>query len=80
MEQLEVVASRIFSVEDILADQTYHERGDIITVDDADLGPVRMQGVIPTLTNHPGTVWRTGPRSRRGQRSGLQGVPRPDRG
>ena len=76
MEQLEVVASRIFSVEDIIADPTYNELGDIITIDDADLGPVRMQGVIPRLTNHPGTVWRTGTRSRRGQRSGLQGVPR----
>ncbi len=61
MEQLEVVASRIFSVEDIIADPTYNELGDIITIDDADLGPVRMQGVIPRLTNHPGTVWRTGP-------------------
>lgn len=61
MEQLEVVASRIFSIADIVKDQTYAELGDIITVDDRDLGPVRMQGVIPRLTNHPGAVWRTGP-------------------
>ena len=44
---LEVVASRIFSAADILEDETYAELGDIITVDDDDLGPVRMQGVIP---------------------------------
>jgi crotonobetainyl-CoA:carnitine CoA-transferase CaiB-like acyl-CoA transferase len=61
METLEVVASRIFSIADIVADPTYAELGDIITVDDADLGSVRMQGVIPRLTNHPGRVWRTGP-------------------
>lgn len=61
MLAFEVVASRIFSVADIVEDPTYRELGDIITVDDDDLGPVRMQGVIPRLANHPGRVWRTGP-------------------
>ena len=61
MEKLEVVASPIFSVEDIVNDATYQELGDIITVDDDELGPVRMQGVIPRMLNHPGQVWRTGP-------------------
>ena len=61
MAKLEVVASRIFSAADILEDETYQELGDIITIDDDDLGPVRMQGVIPRLANHPGRVWRTGP-------------------
>lgn len=61
MLALEVVASRIFSVADIMEDETYRELGDIITIDDPDLGPVKMQGVIPRLTNHGGRVWRTGP-------------------
>jgi len=61
MAQAEVVASRIFTVEDILADPTYREREDIITVEDRDLGPVRMPAVIPHLLSHPGAVWRTGP-------------------
>jgi formyl-CoA transferase len=56
----EVVASRIFSVQDIVDDPTYAELGDIITVSDHELGPVRMQGVIPRLAQHPGEVWRTG--------------------
>lgn len=56
-----VVASRIFTVADIVADETYAERGDIVTVDDPKLGPVRMQGVVPKLENHPGSVWRAGP-------------------
>ncbi|MEU6784239.1 CoA transferase [Nonomuraea angiospora] len=57
----EVVASRVFTAADIAADPVYAERGDIITVDDADLGPVRMQGVIPHFHRRPGKVWRTGP-------------------
>lgn len=61
MAQAEVVASRIFTVADILADPTYREREDVISVDDEDLGPVRMQAVIPRLQRHPGKVWRTGP-------------------
>ena len=61
MQRSEVVASPIFSVDDILADPTYAELDDIITVEDPELGPVRMQGVIPRLHNHPGRVWRTGP-------------------
>lgn len=56
-----VTASRIYDIRDILADQTYRERGDVITIDDEQLGPVKMQGVIPKLANHPGAVWRTGP-------------------
>jgi formyl-CoA transferase len=61
MQELEVVASPIYSVEDILEDETFRENGNVITVEDADLGPVRMQGVVPRLTNHAGTVWRTAP-------------------
>ena len=33
----------------------------MITVDDPDLGPVRMQAVIPKMAAHGGSVWRTGP-------------------
>jgi crotonobetainyl-CoA:carnitine CoA-transferase CaiB-like acyl-CoA transferase len=59
--EAEVVASRIFNVADILEDPIYNELGDVITIDDEDLGPVRMQGVIPRLENYPGQIWRTGP-------------------
>ena len=61
MAALEVVASRIFSAEDIAHDKTYAERDNIITVTDPDLGPVRMQNVIPKFHQRPTTVWRTGP-------------------
>jgi crotonobetainyl-CoA:carnitine CoA-transferase CaiB-like acyl-CoA transferase len=61
MQSAEVVASIIYSVEDIVNDKTYIEREDVITVDDPQLGPVRMQAVLPKFSNHGGAVWRTGP-------------------
>lgn len=61
MEDAQVVASPIYRVEDIVNDPTYHERNDVITVDDPELGEVRMQAVLPHLSNHGGAVWRTGP-------------------
>jgi crotonobetainyl-CoA:carnitine CoA-transferase CaiB-like acyl-CoA transferase len=60
LSEAEVVASRIFSVRDIVEDPIYAELKDVITVDDPELGSVRMQGVIPRLESHPGGVWRTG--------------------
>lgn len=57
----EVVASRVFDAADIAADPVYAEREDIVTVEDPDLGPVRMQAVIPHFRQRPGRVWRTGP-------------------
>src|ERR1700677_1401500 len=56
-----VVASKIYTMDDIVDDETYRERGDVISVDDQDFGTVRMQGVIPKLSKHPGSVWRSGP-------------------
>lgn len=61
MEEAQVVASVIYDVEAIVNDPTYAERGDIITIDDEELGPVRMQAVLPHFSNHTGAVWRTGP-------------------
>jgi crotonobetainyl-CoA:carnitine CoA-transferase CaiB-like acyl-CoA transferase len=57
----EVVASKFYTMDDIVHDETYREREDVITIDDQDFGPVRMQGVIPKLSQHPGKIWRTGP-------------------
>lgn len=61
MSDAEVVASRIFSMDDIAADPTYAEREAIVSVSDDELGPVRMQAVVPKMHRHGGTVWRTGP-------------------
>lgn len=61
MAKLEVVASRIFSVADIMEDQTYRERQDIVTIEDPELGDVKMQAVVPKMHQRPSTVWRSGP-------------------
>jgi formyl-CoA transferase len=61
MHAHEVVAARVYSAADIVKDPIYAERNDVITIEDPNLGPVRMQAVIPKLLNHPGHVWRTGP-------------------
>jgi formyl-CoA transferase len=61
IRELEVVASPIYTVKDMMEDPTYIEREDIVTVQDPELGPMRMQGVVPRLANHGGSIWRTGP-------------------
>jgi crotonobetainyl-CoA:carnitine CoA-transferase CaiB-like acyl-CoA transferase len=61
MHAHDVVAARVYSAADIVDDPIYAERNDVITVEDPNLGPVRMQAVVPKLLNHPGRVWRTGP-------------------
>ncbi|MBM7815582.1 formyl-CoA transferase [Brevibacterium paucivorans] len=61
LEEADVVASRVFNIEDIFNDPIYRERENIVTVDDKHLGPVRMQSVVPAMRNNPGRVWRTGP-------------------
>ena len=65
LEQLaraSVVASMIYNVEDILADETYRIRGDIISVPDSDFGDLRQPAPIPHFKNLPGKVWREAPR------------------
>lgn len=57
----EVVASRVLSAADIATDPVYAERRDIVTIEDPDLGSVRMQAAIPHFRQCPGRVWRTAP-------------------
>jgi formyl-CoA transferase len=61
IRELEVVASPIYDMQDILADETYRERESVVTVEDPELGPMRMQAVVPRLANHAGRVWRSAP-------------------
>lgn len=51
----------IYDVADIVADPQYQARGMIATVQDEDLGPVRMVGVVPTVPEAPGAIRWTGP-------------------
>lgn len=57
----DAVAGRVYDVSDIWADDGYRARGNIITVEDQDLGEVAMHGVIPHIREHGGRVASTGP-------------------
>lgn len=61
LAEANVVASRIFTVADIMDDPVYRELGDVVTMSDRELGEVRMQGVVPRFRSTPGMLWRTGP-------------------
>jgi succinyl-CoA---D-citramalate CoA-transferase len=50
------------SVADVFADPHVAARGDIETVDDPTIGPVRMQGVYPRFARTPGRVQGGAPR------------------
>lgn len=57
----DVSFNRIYSIEDIFEDEHFKARDTIVTVDDSELGPVRMQNVVPRFSRTPGCVWRAGP-------------------
>ncbi len=58
----DVPFARTMSVADICADPHIEARGDLETVDDPELGPVRMQGVYPRLSRTPGEIRSGAPR------------------
>ena len=62
LERHEVPFGVAYSVADIFADRHIAARGDIETVDDPVIGPVRMQGVYPRFSRTPGAVSRGAPR------------------
>jgi len=58
--EAEVVASRIYSVEDIFKDPHFRARGMLPAVPDDELGTLVLPGVVPKLTATPGRIERTG--------------------
>src|SRR5262245_51300138 len=62
LEKHEVPFGVAYSVADIFADPHVAARGNIETVDDPVIGPVRMQGVYPRFARTPGAIQRGAPR------------------
>ncbi len=56
-----VPAGRVFDAEDMLADPHFAAREALVTLPDAELGDVTMQGVFPKLSATPGSVRRPAP-------------------
>jgi len=61
LEKAEVPAGRIYSVADIVADPHYQARGMILDVQLPDGAAVKMPGIVPKLSDTPGTVNWQGP-------------------
>ncbi|MCB1488452.1 MAG: CoA transferase [Bauldia sp.] len=61
-EKVEAAIAPIYDIEQIFSDPQFIARQSITTVEDEDLGPVRMQNVFPRLSRTPGSVWRAGAR------------------
>lgn len=61
LEKAEVPAGRIYSVADIVADPHYQARGMILDTQLPDGAAVKMPGIVPKLSDTPGTVNWQGP-------------------
>jgi crotonobetainyl-CoA:carnitine CoA-transferase CaiB-like acyl-CoA transferase len=59
-EAMEVTAAPVYDAEQLLADEHLQARGSYLTVDDPDLGPVRVQAPVAQLTETPGQVAHLG--------------------
>ena len=62
MREASVPAGKLFTAEDMLSDEHYAARQNIVEVEDPDIGPFPMQDVVPRLTETPGRVRWTGPK------------------
>lgn len=62
MEGAGVPAGKVFTAKDMVEDEHYAARGNVIRVEDPDIGQFPMQNVVPRLTRTPGKVGWTGPK------------------
>src|SRR3954451_17110685 len=62
MKEAGVPAGKLFTAEDMLSDEQYAAREDIVEVEDPDIGSFPMQNVVPRLSETPGRVRWTGPK------------------
>jgi crotonobetainyl-CoA:carnitine CoA-transferase CaiB-like acyl-CoA transferase len=56
------VVGPVYDSAQIVADPHYQERQDVVEVDDPELGPTLMPGVVPKFSDTPGAVEYAGPR------------------
>ena len=60
-DECEAAIAPVYDIRDIFNDPHYQARETITTVEDPDLGPVKMQNVIPKFSRTPGTIRWTAP-------------------
>ena len=61
-EEANAAITPIYNIEDIMRDPQYQALDSVITVDDPELGPIKMQNVLFRLSGTPGEVKWSGPR------------------
>jgi crotonobetainyl-CoA:carnitine CoA-transferase CaiB-like acyl-CoA transferase len=61
-EEAHAAITPIYDIEDIMQDSQYQALNSIISVDDPELGPMKMQNVLFRLSETPGEVKWSGPR------------------
>lgn len=61
MEASDAIVGPIYDMEDIFDDAHYQARGNIVSVDDPDLGEVKTHGIVPKYSRTPGEVSHLGP-------------------
>jgi formyl-CoA transferase len=61
-EAYECALAPVYDIADIFNDPHYQSRENIVQVDDAELGPIRMQNVFPKFSETPGSVRWPGPK------------------
>jgi crotonobetainyl-CoA:carnitine CoA-transferase CaiB-like acyl-CoA transferase len=61
-EEANAAITPIYNIKDIMQDPQYKALDSIIEIDDAELGPIKMQNVLFRLSETPGEVKWTGPR------------------
>jgi len=61
-DKAEAAIGPVYDIAQIFEDPQYQARESVTTVQDEDLGPVRMQNVFPRLSRTPGRIRHAGPR------------------
>jgi crotonobetainyl-CoA:carnitine CoA-transferase CaiB-like acyl-CoA transferase len=67
-EKVEAAIGPIYDAAQIVEDPQYKARESVTTVNDADLGPLKMQNVFPIMSRTPGRIRHAGPRIAEHQR------------
>ncbi len=56
LDRYGVPATKVYLMEDIVADPHFHDRGQVLSIESVDYGHTLQPGVVPLLTDTPGRV------------------------
>ncbi|MEO9254434.1 MAG: CoA transferase [Tepidiformaceae bacterium] len=62
LDEFGVPATKVYEISDVIADPHVHARDQVLTVDSFDHGPLLQPGIVPRLSETPGTVRSRAPK------------------